>query len=38
MSNLTAFFSAGLALVIATGAPFLSGMLDSFTAILSALQ
>jgi hypothetical protein len=38
MPSFTAFFSAGLALAIATGIPFASGMLESFTAILSALN
>ena len=38
MSPFSAFFSAGLALAIATGIPFASGMLDSFAAILSALN
>lgn len=38
MSPFSAFFSAGLALAIATGLPFASGMLESFSAIVSALN
>lgn len=38
MSPFSAFFSAGLAIAIATGVPFASGMLESFASIVSALN
>lgn len=38
MSPFSALFSAAMALAIATGIPFASGALESFSAILSALQ
>lgn len=38
MSPFSALFSAALALAIATGVPFASGMLESFSAIVAALN
>lgn len=38
MPSLSAFFSTALALGVATGLPFATDMLESFTAILSALN
>lgn len=38
MPSFSAFFSAALALSVATGLPFASGMLESFQSILAALH